>query len=230
MPPSLIESITRLVAFYGEPEPPPTRDPFELVLWENVAYLTDDRRRRAAFEALRARVGLTPQAILAASPQQLSAIAGAGILPELQATKLHAAAQIALSEFGGDLRATARLPLAQAKRAFQRFPALGEPGAEKVLLFSGNHPVLALEFNGLRALLRLGFGQEQKNYSASYRSVQAAVAPELPADCDWLIRAHQLLRQHGQTLCRRSQPRCGACPLAEGCAYWTAQAGGGEAH
>ena len=34
----------------------------------------------------------------------------------------------------------------------------GEPGAEKVLLFSGSAPVLALDSNALRVLLRLGFG------------------------------------------------------------------------
>jgi endonuclease III len=30
---------------------------------------------------------------------------------------------------------------------------------------------------------------------------------------------HELLRQHGQELCRRSSPRCGECPVQTGCAY-----------
>jgi adenine-specific DNA glycosylase len=35
-----------------------------------------------------------------------------------------------------------------------------------------------------------------------------------------LIRAHQLLREHGQELCRRSRPSCERCPLSDVCLYY----------
>ena len=38
----LAEIIKRLQKHYGTPEPPPTDDPFELILWEQVAYLASD--------------------------------------------------------------------------------------------------------------------------------------------------------------------------------------------
>jgi endonuclease III len=38
--------------------------------------------------------------------------------------------------------------------------------------------------------------------------VQDAIREQLPRDYDSLIRAHQLLRQHGQELCKRSKPKC----------------------
>jgi len=34
----------------------------------------------------------------------------------------------------------------------------------------------------------------------------------VPQDCDALIRAHQLLREHGHELCKRNSPLCGSCP------------------
>jgi endonuclease III len=34
-----------------------------------------------------------------------------------------------------------------------------------------------------------------------------------------LQEAHLLLQQHGQTLCKRSAPRCGACFLSARCAW-----------
>jgi len=40
--------IEKLRARYGAPDPPPTTDPFALILWENCAYLADDERRKAA--------------------------------------------------------------------------------------------------------------------------------------------------------------------------------------
>jgi endonuclease III len=192
-----------------------------MILWENVVYLADDEKRQVAFDALRKQVGLTAKQILAASPDALLAVTQvAGILPDNQVEKLCRIARIVQDQFAGDLDQILKLPLAQAKRALRKFPGIGEPGAEKILLFCGAHPILALDSNGLRVLLRLGFGREQKNYAASYRSVQEAVEPELKPDCSWLIRAHQLLRHHGQEVCRRSRPRCEKCPLTSVCRYY----------
>ena|SRR3989442_1002081 len=56
--------------------------------------------------------------------------------------------------------------------------------------------------------------------NVAYLAVQEAIAPQLEPDQDWLIRAHLLMRRHGQTLCRRNRPRCEACPLAEGCVFY----------
>jgi endonuclease-3 len=142
-----------------------------------------------------------------------------GIMPEQFADKLRQCAQIALEEFDGDLRPVLKLPLPRAKKALQRFPGIGEPGAEKILLFSRAYPVLALESNGLRVLLRLGFGEETNSYATTYRLVQRAVEGELDGDDPWLIEAHLLLRCLGQELCRRSEPRCDGCPLAADCGY-----------
>jgi endonuclease III len=82
-------------------------------------------------------------------------------------------------------------------------------------------PALALESNGLRALVRPGYAEEQKNYSATYRAVRDAVQGELKRDFDWLIAAHQLLRWHGQEIRQRSTPLCEQCPIRESCDYFT---------
>ena len=107
-----------------------------------------------------------------------------------------------------------------AIRALRKFPSIGEPGAEKILLFSGSAPVLALDSNALRVLLRLGFGEEEKSYSKSYKAAQAAADSEIPRTCSARIEAYQLLRRHGQELCKRNHPRCEACPLRPGCVYY----------
>ncbi len=75
------------------------------------------------------------------------------------------------------------MPARQAKKSLKRFPGVGEPGAEKILLFAGALPVLALESNGLRTLIRLGYGVEQRNYAATYRSVLEAVKDQIEQDC-----------------------------------------------
>jgi len=188
-------------------------EPFEMVLWENVAYLVGDEQREVAFRALRERVGTKPAEILAARKEVLLEVAKlGGILAEHRVKKLLRAAEIAQTKFGGDVPAE--------KRALKLFPSIGEPGAEKILLFTKTAPVVALESNGLRVLVRLGYGREEKNYAATYRSVQVGVAGEVERDCRWLIRTHQLLRRHGQETCKRTAPRCGDCVVAEDCRYY----------
>ena len=110
--------------------------------------------------------------------------------------------------------------MADAKKDLRKFPAIGEPAAEKILLFNRRYPILALESNGLRVLVRLGYAPEHRNYATMYKGVQRALAPQLPNSCEALIRAHQLLRQHGQELCKRTSPVCGKCPLRAECAWF----------
>lgn len=218
---SLQEIIAKLESFYGKPHPPKTTDPFEMILLENVAYLVGDEQREAAFDALRDRVGLSPVEIVTAPEERLVEVARlGGMHPARRVEKLRRVAEIALQEFEGDLESVLTQPLAKAKRALKKFPGIGDPGAEKILIFTRTQPMLALESNGLRALMRLGYGNEQKTYSATYRSVQEAVEPELKNDFDWLIEAHQLLRRHGQELCKRSEPHCAECPLKLKCRFY----------
>ncbi len=216
----LPQVIERLGAFYGEPDPPDITDPWEMIIWENVAYLVDDARRQIAMDALRHGIGISPEQILAVTPAQLLKKATIrGMVPEQSVEKLRRSAEIALDEFSGDLRPILKLPLAQAKKALKRFPAIGDPGAEKILLFCRVFPILALESNGLRVLVRLGFGEEKPNYSTTYRLVQEAIEGEVVKEYSWLIKAHQLLRCHGQDLCRRSKPQCKKCPLMKECPW-----------
>jgi len=221
---TLDRAIAALRRHHGAPEPPPTSEPFELVLLENVAYLATPERRRIAFEELRRTVGTRPGDILAAKKRALEAVTARGILKSTFAGKLRECARIAVERFGGDLRATIRAPLAEAKRALQSFPGIGEPGAEKILLFSGAHAFLAPESNGLRVMARLGVIREEKSYSRTYAAARLA-AEELPHRIDAMQEAHLLLQKHGQTLCRRADPQCGPCPLAGGCAYASREAG-----
>jgi len=211
--------LAALRRLYGKPEPPARTDPFQLILYENVAYLASDARRDEAFALLEKRAGVTPGKILAARPEVLREVAGRGILPAGTAEKLREIARIAVEEFGGDLAPVLRLPQEQAIRELKKFPSIGEPGAEKILLFAGARPILALDSNGLRVLLRLGFGREEKSYAKSYRSAQEAASRELPRSFDARIEAHLLLRRHGQELCKRTHPLCESCPLRPDCPY-----------
>ena len=216
--PDLGRAIAALVKHYGKPKAPVARDPFEQLLLEKSGYLVSDDKRERAFRELKKRVGTTPQKILAASMELLEQIAAiGGIYADTRALRMKQCAELALAE---DLKGVFKLDFKKARKALTKYPMIGEPGAEKILLFAGAYPVLGLESNGLRVLVRLGFGQDHKNYSTMYRSAREALAGEIAGwNCPALIAAHQLLRQHGQEICRRTDPGCDVCPLSKQCEY-----------
>jgi endonuclease III len=204
---------------YGRPKKPIPKTPLDWILWENVAYLVDDERRERAFRAL-AKIGRTAEKIAHAPRESLLAVTSlGGMHPEARVDRLYEIAELALEHGGGDLSAVLRLPESKARRALKQFPSIGDPGADKILLFCGVSTKFALESNGLRALTRIGFGTEEKSYAATYRSVLASVSSDLCEETAWLTRAHQLLRVHGQSLCKRTAPDCDACPLTAACRY-----------
>jgi endonuclease III len=215
--PDFWKTIEKLRKVYGRLSTA-TRDPFELILHENIAYLVSDDRRERAFRELKERVGLRPADILTASIEELAEItATGGIFPQLRARRLQESARLVRDRFGGDLRSVLKLDRAQARKALKEFPTIGDPGADKILLFSGTVPTLAPESNGLRALVRLGFTNENKNYAAMYRSLQKSLEDQAGEACASLMMAHRLLKRHGQEICKRTAPRCHACALRVSC-------------
>ena len=191
-----------------------------MILWENVAYLANDAKRSEAFAELQAKTGLTPAGIRKAKDSVLLSIASKGIVAVGTVEKLRTAAEIARDSFHDDLAPILDKPLPAAKKDLRKFPAIGEPAAEKILLFNQRLPILAMDSNALRVLVRLGYAPEHRNYTTQYKNMQRALAPQLPDNCKALIRAYQLLRQHGQELCKRNSPLCDQCPLRPDCAYF----------
>ena len=212
--------IERLRNHYGEPEIPPARGPFELVLWENAVYLLPDARRLEVFNTLREQVGLSAEAINAAPESVLLPIAiRGGMRPEVRVFRWRQIAQITLTQFGGNLDAILEGNYADARNALKLFPTIGDPGAEKILLLCGVATGLPLESNGLRVLTRIGWGRLQRSYGATYRSVQDDLKPELPVHVERLKEAHLLLRTHGKTICKEKMPLCHQCPVSGECRY-----------
>ena len=212
----LRDAIAALRKLYGRPQPLPTKNPFELVLLENVAYLAPAARRREAFELLKQTIGTEPESILAASRASLERVTAHGILKSRFATKLRDCAQTVVDI--GSLDTVLLGPIENARHVLQKFPGIGVPTADKILLFSGRLASLAPESNGLRVLARLGFFDEKMSYPQMYRASLVA-ANQLAGKIPALQEAHLLLHQHGQTLCKRSSPQCGQCPLAGECAH-----------
>ena len=202
------------------------RDPLTLVLWEMVAYLADDDTRGKAFQALKDRVGLAPAALLKVPLPVLTAICriGGSVQPLQRAQRIKETAALVRDEFGGDLSQVLGWDYRKASKALRRFPSVGEPGADRILMLCGSHPVLGLDSNALRSLYRIGYGEESKNYTRTYRESRDAATAGLPKKASALAEASLLLRAHGQETCKYSVPRCEECVVTAACAWFKRQA------
>jgi endonuclease-3 len=215
----LVGAVARLSELYPSERSAGPTTPFEIILWKNIGYLIDDDRRAALFSEFNKRVGTNAASIAAAAPAVLLDIAKrGGMRPEARVEKWRQIAALALERAGGDLNsALGELPAVKAALLLKAFPSIGAPGADEILLLSGLDARPAIDSNGLRAMLRLGFCKERTTYSASYREATAALREQGKPEGEWLARAFRVLRAHGQILCKRSAPKCVACPLAAPC-------------
>jgi endonuclease-3 len=142
------------------------------------------------------------------------------MVPELRAMRLKEIAERVLNQYGGDLREGLNgLSVTQARAALKQFPNIADPGADRILLFAGISPVAAVPSNCPHVLVRIQAGQERKNYFRTYREAQQLIENGLPPKFDSRTRGYLLLKCHGQTLCKSSNPKCDICPILTNCSF-----------
>ena len=207
--------LNALKSFYGAlPQPP--RDPFTLFVWEVLSVHSSPRKRDAALAALKRIPALTPDAMGRAPQKKLEqsvTLAGPYAENRLQALR----AGVDLFRRSPNLPAVIRGPLPAARRALKPLPQLGETGAHRMLLFAADHAILPVDARFSRVGRRLGYGVAASDFKKQARSVQEALARELPASVDDYRRAFLYLSHHGGATCTEADPHCPICPLLEEC-------------
>jgi endonuclease III len=189
-------------------------------VWWHCGYPASDAACEKGWKNLNQLVGIEPPRLLAVKPAQLAAaLRPGGMVPELRAERIKEIARRVQDEFGEDLRAALSLPLAKARKILKSFSGIADPGADRILLFAGIAPLAAIPSNCVHVLIRILQGPEGKNYSASYREAQHAIAAEVPEKFDARVRPYLLLKKHGQETCKRTNPKCQDCPVKSKCVF-----------
>jgi endonuclease III len=219
--PSRIDALLdALESFYGKQALNWPADPYEFLVWWQCGYPASDVTCGKGWESLNREIGIGTGRILAASlPRLTNALRPGGMVPELRARKLRDIASRVEDEFGGDLAAALGGPVARARKILKTFPGIADPGADRILLWSGIAAVAAVPSNCPHVLVRILDGTERE-YGATYREAQQAIEADVPASFTARTRAYLLLKHHGQEICKRTNPKCGECPVNASCAYF----------
>jgi len=230
--PNLQRVLNALEKHYGQQEAVGPSDPYEMILFVSCGYPATDTSCAKGYDALKREIGTKPSEILAAPKAKLAKLMRlGGIVPELRAQRLRDIAALVNEEFGGDLKWSlekllqddtggAEKGIRHAKKALKEFPVIGEPGADKILLFARLIPLAAVPSACVAVPQRILFGAENKNYAAGYRAAQEAIAAEVPEKFEARQRAYLLLKRHGQEICKRTNPKCEVCPVSSQCFYF----------
>jgi endonuclease III len=209
-----------LERFYDKQRSSAPADPYEFLVWWHCGYPASEERCTKGWELLTSQIGITPQQLLTAKTMSLVGVLKAGgMVPELRATRLREIARRIGDEFAGDLRsALSQLSTSQARKVLKTFPGIGDPGADRILLFGNLSPVAAVPSSCPHVLVRLAQGPEGDKYAATYTAAQCLLEA-LPATFNPRIRGYLLIKRHGHELCKRSKPACARCPLESDCAF-----------
>ena len=217
------EILDRLESFYGVQTAGWPTDPYLFLLWWHCGYPASDVACARGWAALNREIGMKPREVLdAPTPQLASALKAGGLVPELRAVRLKEIAARVQDQLGGDMRAALAGPIAEARRTLKKFPGIADAGADRILLFGGLAPVLAVPSNCPYVLYRILSGRGNQTYGLTYRHAQEAIEGDVAKTLEARSRAYLLLKRHGQEVCKRSRPKCEQCPLSESCRYFAA--------
>ena len=232
----MTEILDALENTYGPQKLAGPKDPYEMIVFLNCGYPASDAKCAQGFEELKSEISLQPGKLLAASKRKLANVMRVStIIPGVCAERLKEIARKVIDEFKGDLTAAIKQrirdakdepekALKAAKKALQLFPTIGEPGAEKILLFSGLAPIAAVPSAFVDVPVRIFMGEPGKNYAADYKAAREILDSGLPQTFEARQKAYLLIKKHGQEICKRSKPRCEVCPLTTQCTYLQAKA------
>jgi endonuclease-3 len=213
--------LTELESFYGKQEPWWPTDPYHFLVWWHSGYPASDATCAKGWNALNQEIGVEPQQLLAASPSKLAkALRAGGMVPDVRARRLQDIAARVTDEFDSDLAAALAGPAGRARKILKTFPGIADPGADRILLWSGIAAVAAVPSNCPHVLVRIRRGPEGDDYGGTYREAQEAIEAEVPKTFEARQRAYLLLKRHGQEVCKRTKPKCPECPVSAACAFF----------
>jgi len=145
--------------------------------------------------------------ILATSPEDFVLEHWSGLGYYARARNLHKAAEIIALEHKGELPDTLD--------ALMALPGIGRSTAGAILSLADNQPTAILDGNVKRVLARYAGIDGYPGKSAVLKELWALTESLTPVKNT--ARYNQAMMDMGATLCTRSRPGCGQCPLSSAC-------------
>ena len=175
--------------------------PYQLLVAVMLSAQCPDKRVNQTTPALYAAYP-TPEALAAASFEDVLALIRSVSYPNSKARHLIGTAQKLLSDFGGQVPSDID--------ALMTLPGVGRKTANVVASITWGEPVIAVDTHVFRVSRRLGLSR-----GTTPRAVELDLERHIPAELRPI--AHHWLILHGRYVCKAQKPNCASCPLTQWC-------------
>lgn len=179
------------------------RNPYQLLVAVILSAQCTDKRVNLVTPALFAQYP-TPEALAAATEEEIFAYIRSVSYPNNKAKHLGAMARMLVQDFGSQVPSDVE--------SLQRLPGVGRKTANVVASVIYNRPVIAVDTHVLRVARRIGLSKGRTPLA-----VEKDLTRHIPEDQRAI--AHHWLILHGRYVCTARKPRCADCGLREHCVY-----------
>ena len=209
------EAIRAFFARLRAANPAPTTElayssPFELLVSVILSAQATDKSVNAATPGLFAAAP-TPRAMAALGVEGVSGHIRTIGLFNAKARNLVRACEMLLERHGGEVP--------REREALEALPGVGRKTANVVLNTAFGEETIAVDTHIFRVSNRTGLASGR-----NVREVEDRLMENVPAE--YRRHAHHWLILHGRYTCTARRPKCGACPVADLCAWYAGEASG----
>ena len=208
---NLLEVYERLLAAFGPQHWWPGDSPFEIMVGAVLVQNTAWRNVERAIDNLRDAGVMEPHALYALPPTELAELIRPAGYFQVKAKRLRNLLQFVVEEYDGSLDAMFRTNLSTLREQLLAIHGIGPETADAILLYAGGLPTFVVDTYTHRVLARHGW----IGYDADYHEIKDYFESTLPADAALYNEYHALLVRVGKDFCRKTAPKCEACPLAD---------------
>jgi endonuclease-3 related protein len=207
----LYEVYQRLFQAFGPQDWWPGETPFEVMVGAVLTQNTNWQNVERAIANLRDADLLSPQALYAVAQEELEELIRPAGYFRVKARRLRSLVSFVVERYGGSLDAMFRTDLATLRTELLAINGIGPETADSILLYAGGLPAFVVDAYTHRVLGRHGW----VGFDADYHEIQERLQDSVPQDVQIYNEYHALIVRLGKHFCRKRQPKCAECPLAE---------------
>ena len=208
--PRILEIHDRLLDFFGPQYWWPGETPFEVmvgaILTQNTAWTNVEK----AIGNLKERGLLSFAAMVTLPHAELAELIRPCGYFNVKAHRLHNLLALIRERFDGDLELMAQEELPALRQALLAVKGIGPETADSILLYAAGKPTFVVDAYTHRIFSRHGLVSEE---GALYEEIQELFMDSLPPDPALFNEYHALIVRTAKEFCKKSNPRCGECPL-----------------
>lgn len=211
MPRKLQLVYKRLLAALGPQHWWPGESPLEVLVGAVLVQNTSWKNVERAIANLRDDGLMDVHALERLTVEELAEVIRPAGYFRVKSRRLHNLLSFVVREYDGSLDAMFQTDVATLREQLLGVHGIGPETADAILLYAGNLPTFVVDTYTHRVLARHGW----IGYEADYHEIKDYFESSLPPDAPLYNEFHALLVRLGKDYCRKTNPKCDECPLAD---------------